>query len=1037
MKYFYTRFLPAVCLLLACQALYAQSKVLIKGVVRSADNDERLIGVSILGGMPLKAIGVTDANGVFAVQADPNLQLVFRYVGHSDFRIKPGTKRDIVIRMSASENRLNEALIVGYQKKTRETVVGAAVKVSGKDLQDIPVSNVEQLLQGRVAGLNIQNNTGAPGARGFMQLRGISSIGITGGGDDAFLTPTSPLYVIDGVPVSPDVGFEYGFQSAGPGVSPTSMIPPEDIESLEVLKDGQATSLYGSRGAYGVIIITTKRGNSPVPVVRYTGNFFLNTPPKLRATIGGKAERDFRLAEIFRYGTMEDIYNISYTALLADSLNPYYNNSTDWQGVFYRKTFNQTHNVGISGGDPKFNYKVNLGYYNESGVIKNTGFTRYSLNTNMEYKPTRKLRVFAAISTSVGLKNKGSGTGLLQKGVATDGKSSSLLPPPSFFLSTNSTLASLNTKNDNKSGSYRINLDMNYELFNGGSISSSLAYSYSTNTEGSYVPSAANNDFSEAYGYNDRATSLFNRNALSFFRKAGADHSFGLSFSNEIQAGASQSASIRQKKTPNDQFQGPLGADGLSSRGGLIGYSKNTGVSFSGSFSYDYKKKYIFDASYRMDASSASGIANRYARNPAAGVRWNFNKENLFKDLSWLSYGSVRLTWGRNIVPNGDIFSASGQYELRKTYNNVPRIGIGFGRLPNPNLRPTTTTQYNFGFETGLLDNHVELSFDAYYKQVDFLTRGKAMPDMVGFDELLSNEVGLVNYGYELSLTFRPLPKNSALQWNFSINGALNKDVLTRLPGNERQFLTADNIYLRVGRNTFSNYLYKNTGVYATDEDVPLDPATGLYLRTPEGVPFRAGDARFLDLDGNYVITDNDRVIMGNSMPLITGGFNTSFRYKNYSLNVNGSFTLIRDVINSALVERMNFLQDPHKPNAITVLPPDIVYWQQPGDNASFANVYDYKRAPVTRPYRANQSLFQESGSYYKLNTASLSYSLNKELIKRIGLNSVRVYGSVNNLFTWSKYRGPSAENVTDLGRDRSDGYPTPHTYNLGLNVDF
>ncbi|RPE11992.1 SusC/RagA family TonB-linked outer membrane protein [Chitinophaga lutea] len=1037
MKYIYTRLALVGCLLTVWQCLAAQNRVPIKGVVREAGSDERLIGVSILGGNPLKALGVTDNNGAFTVYADPNALMVFRYVGYADYKFKPGVKRELVVRLSTSENKLNEALIVGYQKKTRETVVGSAVKISGKELQDIPVSNVEQLLQGKVAGLNIQNNTGAPGARGFMQLRGISSIGITGGGDDAFLTPTSPLYVIDGVPVSPDVGFEYGFQTAGPGVSPTSMIPPEDIESLEVLKDGQATSLYGSRGAYGVIIITTKRGNSPVPVVRYTGNFFLNTPPKLRPTIGGKEERDFRLSEIFRYGSMQDIYNISYTPLLADSLNPFYNNSTDWQGIFYRKTFNQTHNVGISGGDPKFNYKVNLGYYNESGVIKNTGFTRYSLNTNMEYKPSKKLRVFAAISSSVGLKNKGSGTGLLQKGVATDGKSSSLLPPPSFFLSTNSALSSLNTRNDNKSGSYRINLDVNYELFSGASVSSSLAYSYSTNTEGSYIPSAANKDFSEVYGYNDRGASLFNRNALSFYRKVASDHSFGLSFSNELHAGASQSAVIRQKKTPSDQFQGPLGADGLSSRAGLIGYNRNTGVSFSGNFTYDYKKKYIFDASYRMDASSASGIANRYARNPAAGFRWNFNKENLLKDLSWLSYGSIRMSWGRNIVPNGDIYSATGLYELRKTYNNVPRIGIGFGKLPNPALRPTTTTQYNFGFEAGFFDSHVELSYDAYYKQVDFLTRGKAMPDIVGFDEITSNEVGLVNYGHELSITLRPLPKNSALQWTFSINGALNKDVLTRLPGNERQFLTGGNIYLRVGRNTFSNYLYKNTGVYATDDDVPLDPATGIYLRTPEGVPFRAGDARFLDLDGNYVITDNDRVIMGNSMPLITGGFSTSFRYKNYSLNVNGSYTLIRDVINSALVERMNFLQDPHKPNSITVLPPGVTYWQKPGDNAEFANVYDYKRAPVTKPYRDNQSLFQETGSYYKLNTASFSYTLNKQFVRRAGLNSVRFYGSVNNLFTWSKYRGPSAENVTDLGRDRSDGYPSPHTYNLGLNVDF
>lgn len=1037
MKFIYTRLMLTCCLLMLGQTLAAQNKVAVKGVVREATSNERMVGVSILGGAPLKPIGVTGSSGEFSVLVDPGTPLVFRFLGYSDFKIKPGSRREITVQMSVNENKLNEAVIVGYQKKTRESVTGAAVIVSGKDLQDIPVSNVEQLLQGKVAGLNIQNNTGAPGARGSVMLRGLSTINVTGKGDDAFLTPTSPLYIVDGVPIQANTNFDYGFQTAGPGVSPLSLIPPEDIESIEVLKDAQATSLYGSRGAYGVIIINTHRGNSPVPVVRYTGNFFLNTVPKLRPTMGGKSERDFRLAEIFNYGTLDDIYNIAYTPLLADSLNPYYNNSTDWQGVFYRNTFNQTHNVGISGGDPTFNYKVNLGYYNESGVIRNTGFSRYSLNTNMEYKPTKKLRIFAALSSSLGLRNKGSGSGLLQKGVATDGKSSSLLPPPSYFLSTNSALSSLNTKNDNKSGNYHINLDVNYELYKGVSLSSSLGYDYGTNTEDNFTPAAANNDFSEAYGYNDRSFTLFNRNALSYYKSVNATHNFFLSFSNEIYSSASQQAVIKQKKTPNDQFQGPLGADGLTSRGGLLGYNKNHVASFAGIFSYDFKKKYIFDFSYRMDGSSASGLSNRYSANPALGLRWNFNKEQFAKDLAWLTFGSLRFSWGRNIVPNGDIFSSSGQYDLRKTYNNVSRIGINFGTLPNPSLRPTTTTQYDIGIEAGFFDSRIELIFDTYYKQVDFLTRGKPLPDIAGFDQVITNEVGMVNYGYELSLTFRPLPKSSAFQWTFSINGALNKDVLTRLPGNERQFLSGDNIYLRVGRNTFSNYLYQNQGVYATNDDVPLDPATGIYLHTPDGVPFHAGDAKFRDLDGNYIISDNDRVIMGNSMPLITGGFSSYFKYKSVSLNINGSFTLIRDIINSALVERMQFLQSPFKGNAITVLPPDVTYWQKNGDNAGFANVYDWKRAPLTQPYRANQSLFQETGSYYKLNTASLSYTFNREMTKHIGLSSVRVYGSVNNLFSWSKYRGPNPENVTDLGRDRSDGYPVPHTYNLGLNVDF
>src|SRR5690606_34660598 len=198
---------------------------------------------------------------------------------------------------------------------------------------DVPTGDIMSLLQGKVAGLNIQNNVGSPGMRGSVVIRGISNINVTGSGDNAFLTPTAPLFVIDGVPLDENNNFEYGFDQAGPGISPLSLIPTEDVENIEVLKDGQATSLYGSRGAYGVILITTKRGKSKVPIIQYTTNFFMSTPPKLRNVIGGKDERLIRINQIMRNDT--SYYNaldlVNRTTFLSDSLNPYYNNSTDWQ----------------------------------------------------------------------------------------------------------------------------------------------------------------------------------------------------------------------------------------------------------------------------------------------------------------------------------------------------------------------------------------------------------------------------------------------------------------------------------------------------------------------------------------------------------------------------------------------------------------------------------------------------------------------------------------------------------------------------------
>jgi TonB-linked SusC/RagA family outer membrane protein len=1021
----------------------AQEKVLIRGIVRDAQTNEPLVGVSIMAGTPPKAVGVTNNSGVFSVSVLPDVALMFRYIGFSDYRMRLKDKRELVIRLVVTENKLNETVVIGYQKKTREVTTGSAIIISGKDLQDIPVSNVEQLLQGRVAGLNIQNNTGTPGGRGSVQIRGLSNMNVTGNGNDAFLSPTSPLYVIDGVPIEADANFEYGYQSAGPGVSPLSLIPPEDIESIEALKDSQATALYGSRGAYGVMLITTRRGSSPIPLIRYTGNFFVNTPPKLRNTIGGVEERRLRIAQIYKSGNIDDINKISTTPFLADSLNPYYNNSTNWQSVFYRATFNQSHNVNISGGDPKFNYKVDMGYYKENGVIRNTGFDRYSINTNMQYQPNQKLRVMTTLSTQVGKRNKGNGNGLTQSGVSQNAAASSLLPGPSYYQSTAGVLSSLQTKNDNKTANLRTSLDLSYQLVKGLNLGSSLSYEYASNTEDRFTPAEAHNDFSQVYAYNDRRYTLYNRNTLSYFYSLENKHNFFISAFNEFYNRGFQAQVIQQEKTPNNQYQGPLGYDGWASRGGglLDNYSRQHVASFAGTFSYNYKQKYVLDLSYRMDGTSSSGFEDPYSKNPAIGIRWNFNKENFLKDSRVLTYGSFRGSWGQNIVPTGDIFSIYGTYDPRGTYNANPRLGINFNQLPNTYLKPTTTTQYNFGFETGLFDSRVELIFDVYYKTVKNLLRTKKLSNITGFNEITTNETSLINYGYELTVTFRILPKTSAVQWTLSLNGAINKDILTSLPDKARQLVQYDtdthqNLLFRVGRNTLTNYLLKTEGVYASDADVPVDPATGQRYRTSNGVYFKAGDPIFKDVDGNYILNDNDYVAAGNSQPLVVGGLQSFLNWKSFSLNISGSFTLIRDILNNAFAERMQYLGDPYSTKAVVDFS-DVDYWKGPGSQAKYPNPFDYTRYNDIRPYRYDQTLIQEDGSYFKINTVSLAYLLNRKITNKYGVNSVRLYMSTNNLITFSKYSGPNPENVSALGRDQSSGYPIPRTYNFGINVEF
>ncbi|WP_316840791.1 SusC/RagA family TonB-linked outer membrane protein [Pedobacter gandavensis] len=1030
-----------------------QKKVLMQGTVIDKQDKVTIPGVTVLSGTPLVPIGMTDGNGAFSVTVNEGATLVFKYLGYNTVTHKYDGKLKFNITMSMSTNSLKEAVVIGYQKKTREVSTGSSVVITGKEIQDVPVGNIMELIQGKVPGVNIQNNNGSPGMRGSINVRGLSNTNVTGSGSTAFLTPTSPLFVIDGVPVDDNSNYSYGFDQSGPGISPLSLIPQEDIARIEILKDAQATSLYGSKGAYGVFLITTKRGNSKVPIIQYTSNYFMNTPPRLRDVIGGREERMSRINQI--KATDTSFYHalnlINMTAFLSDSLNAYYNNSTDWQSKFYRRTFNQTQNMNISGGDQTFNYKVNTGYYNEKGIIENTGFTRYSMNMNMQYEPSTKFKLFASVNNSMGKNSKGSGSGLLQTGIAKGGSASSLLPAPSLFSASNNLLSALTTKDDNKTISVTTNVELQYEFLTGLRASSTFNYAYVTATTDTFLPGYLNNGFNEVTAYSDRKNTGYNRNLLSYNKSINELHNFSAYVFNEVDMTNYRADLMKQKRTPSDQVQGPLGADYFNSQGGTLNNITDfRSVAFAGAFSYNYDTKYVLDLTYRIDGSSTNGPDAGYSKNPSIGLKWNFNREKWLAKREWLDYGSLRLTAGKNIVPTGTIFDVFGSYTANGSYNQNPTVGLDLKLVPNTGLIPTTTTQYNAGLDLGFLKGKIGLVFDTYYKQVDNLLREKVLANHNAFEKVKTNESSLVNYGYELALNFRPLSDNSKLSWTFGINGAINKDVLTALPDGVRELAedggdTDQQIFRRLGMNSLSNYLLNNTGVYATNGHVPVDPLTGLRYRTggnaAQQTYFQAGDPIWTDINGDYILDNNDYVVVGNSQPRFTGGFNSYLAYKGFSLNMNFSMTIGRDIMNNALASDFQRYADPAKtgPGDFNGLVPLDRYdvWAHPGDIAVYPFPLDFTRYSRYRPFRFDQTLFMEDGTYLKFNNATFAYNIDRKITRKWGMTSVRLYVSANNIYTWSNYSGPDPELVNGLGRDNSGGYPNRRAYNFGINVQF
>ncbi len=1027
----------------------AIGQTVFRGTVLDEQTKTGVAGASVIGG---KTGVQTDSLGRFSIEVQPGATLTVSHVNYrAATHVVGQNESDIIIYLIQGTSTMDDVVVQGFTKRSRSLATGSTTIITADDIKDVPAASAAEILQGRVAGVNIQNTSGMPGARGAIFQRGLSNLNVTGEGNNAYLASAQPLFIIDGVPIDPNQDTEFGFDQAGVGVNPLSLIPTEDIESIEILKDAASTSVYGSRGAYGVWIINTKRGRTAVPKVSYDGKLFYTTVPKLREVYGGRFERAIKVDQIINnniensatwgQATVNSIY------FLSDSLNPYINNATDWQSYFYNPQVNHSHNLRFSGGTNQFNYKVNLNYYDEQGIIKNTGLTKYSGGMNAQYRNKEKFTLMAAINASNQMSRRGSGVGLLQTGVARSGMASTLLPPPNIYTENNDALAAFNLTDNNKINNVSSNLDMSFEIIRGLKFFTKGSMNFTTETYNIFYPSWLNSGRTQYNSYGRNANTYDNLNRLQYTTSLKEDHTFLAYVFSDLSVRNSKTNFSTLLSTPNDFISGPFGYDLVRSNYGVMGEPQDIRqFGYGGSFQYDYMQKYVFTGSYRLDGTSVNGPATGFNQNPMLSVRWNLHKEKFMDKIDWLDYSSLRASWGRTIVPQGSVFDVHGRYYPSGSYLGRPTVLLDFNRMANIYYQPSSTTMTTAAYEGGFFKGRLNIVYEYYYKVVENIARNVSLPREIGYNEFPSNDISMVNWGHEITLNVRPLSPKSKLNWMMTLTGAFNKNILTKLPGDAREIVVNQYDILslpllyRLGRSSLSNYLFNTKGVYASDADVPLDPTTGMPMRI-NNIYLQGGDPIFADLNGDYVINDLDRVAVGDPMPKVTGGFINSFKYQQFTLDINTSFTLWRDVLNTPLAYRFQQFYNPEASNLSTVraVPPinEFDYWRATGDNAKYPNPYTYAHNSAINSFRYNQTLFQEDGSYLKINSIIVGYSLRPETTKKLKMDNVRIFVSGANLAVLSNYSGPNPENVTDLGRDNPDGYPNPRKYTVGITATF
>jgi TonB-linked SusC/RagA family outer membrane protein len=978
----------------------------ISGTVTSQSDGLTLPGVNVI--VKGTSIGAsTDFDGNYTIDVSGSgVVLVFSYVGYATQEVVVGDSNTVNVALTEDLAALDEVVVVGYGARKKSDITGAVSSVKSEELNAFPLLNAEQALQGRAAGVVVQsNNGGEPGAPINIKIRGNTSINAS----------SAPLIVVD------------GFVGA-------TMPQPNDIESMEVLKDASATAIYGSRGSNGVVLVTTKKGRSGKMIIEINSNYSIQNTA---------SELDLLNADEF--AAYQQTINSGYTQGPAN---------TDWQDLLYRSGSTQNHQFSFSGGSENVNFYASATYFKQEGVVINSEFERISFLSNIDAQVTDKLKLGMNVFGSRGNKDgvPTQSTGETANGGGDDVISLMFRFAPDQPIQNANGVNTINSVGDNvdnpyaiateginetRTDRYRANLYANYDIIEGLAFKTTFGYSTANGNEGVFRPSTL--IVTAGDGVGGRAT-------IENFKRTNILSENYLTYNTEIGKGSLTAlAGYSYQKTSTDRFS--AGAQGFTSDSfsyrnlgsgavQLIPTSSFSEVEIQSQFgrlNYDYDDKYLLTATVRRDGSSNFAENEKYAIFPSGAIGWKISNENFLKDNDKISNLKLRASYGvtgNQAIPAYGSLASFGS--VFTPINGAQVINVTPNQVANPDLKWESSYQTNIGLDLGLYNNRVSLSLDYYNIDTkDLIIEDSSQPQYLGFltSASLRNVGEVNNRGFEINLNTRNIT-NENFTWTTDFNWSRNRNEFVTLLNGQDIFQDASPGYFNIPRThvlregeavgVFWGFDYQ--GVYqggTLPEGTALLPGAG------------AGDQLFADLNDDGEITTSDQQIIGDPNPDFTFGFTNNFTYKNFDLNIFFQGSQGGDIMN--LTSLQLFSGDSNATRDI------LNSWTPTNTDTNIP------RAAVRQ--KTISSRFVEDGSYIRLRNIALGYNLPADITEKLGMDNVRISISGQNLLTFTNYSGLDPE-VNFLGSGGSGNqntfngfdfgnYPNIESFNFSVNLKF